>query len=157
MKTLISGMNEIQELIVVRLGPKTKVVFTSSPGYASMPPALQFVYAELVLIVEVSGLRTLLAAPNQELEPKNLKSEVAAAWADISHALRGLYELAHILVVLDEVLCLEISKLARQLKLKPEIIVEHYDISHLWFLSGNEKQHEKPSGALQTRRGGATT
>ena len=41
-----------------------------------------------------------------------LKSAVAAAWADVSHALSGFYELANILIVLDEVLCLEISNLA---------------------------------------------
>ena len=35
-----------------------------------------------------------MAAPNRELEPLNLrlyKSELPAAWADISHALRGFY------------------------------------------------------------------
>ena len=54
-----------------RLGSKMKVVFTSSPGYASMPPALQFVRAMLVLIAEGSGLRMFMAAPNRELEPVN--------------------------------------------------------------------------------------
>ena len=75
-----------------------------------------------------------------ELEPTNLRllrSELAAAWADVSHALRGFYELADILIVLDEVLLLEISNLARQLKLNPEIRDNHPIISHLtaslWF------------------------
>ena len=57
-----------------------------------------------------------MAAPNCGLEPTNLsflKSELAAAWADVSHALRGFYELAHVLIVLDEVLLLETSNLAR--------------------------------------------
>ena len=36
-----------------------------------MPPALQFVYAMLVLIAEGSGLRLLVAAPNQKHEPVN--------------------------------------------------------------------------------------
>ena len=47
-----------------------------------------------------------MAAPNRQLEPINLrllKSELAAAWADVSHALRGFYELADILIVLEEV------------------------------------------------------
>ena len=56
----------------------------------------------------------------------------------MSHALRGLYELASILIVLDEVLCLEISNLARQLKFSPEIGDDHPVICHLtpnlWFL-----------------------
>ena len=78
----------------------------------------------LVLKAEVNAWRVLITDPNRGLEPSNLrlrKSELAVAWADVSHALRGLYELAHILIVLDEVLLLEISNLARQLKLNPEI------------------------------------
>ena len=81
-----------------------------------------------------------MAAPNRELEPTNLrlrKSELAAAWADVSHALRGFYELADILIVLDEVLLLEISNFARQLKFSPTIGDYHPIISHLtaslWF------------------------
>ena len=60
-----------------------------------------------------------------------LKSKLAAAWADVSHALRGLYELADISIVLDEVLCLEVSNLARQLKFNPEIGDNHPVITHL--------------------------
>ena len=141
-QTLFAGMNEVQENVSSRFGPKTKVVFTTSPGYASMPPALQFVYAILVLIAEGNAWRILMAAPNRELEPTNLrlrKSELAAAWADVSHALRGFYELADILIVLDEVLLLEISNFARQLKLSPTIGDDHPIISHLtvhlWFRS----------------------
>ena len=66
-----------------------------------------------------------------------LKSELAAAWADMSHALRGFYEFADILMVLDEVPLLEISILARQLKFNPEIGDVHPTINHLtaslWF------------------------
>ena len=81
-----------------------------------------------------------MAAPNRELKPTNLrlwKSELVAAWADVSHALRGFYELADILIVLDEVLLLEISNLAKQLKFSPTIGDDHSFISHLtaslWF------------------------
>ena len=63
--------------------------------------------------------------------------EVAAAWADISHALRGFYELADVLIVLDKVLSLEISNLARQLKFKRETNNGHYVVkpmtTSLWF------------------------
>ena len=99
-----------------------------------MPPALQFVYARLILIAEGNAWRILMAAPNRELEPINLrflKSELAAAWADVSHALRGFYELVDILIVLDEVLCLQVSNLARQLKFNPEIRDDHPVIGHL--------------------------
>ena len=116
-QTLFAAMNEVEELVASRFGPKTRVVITSSPGYASMPTALHFVYA---LIGEGNVWRMLMAAPNRELEPTNLrllKSELAAAWADVSLALRGFYELADILNMLDEVLCHQVSNLARQLKL----------------------------------------
>ena len=78
----------------------------------------------------------LMTARNRELEPMNLrllKSEVAAVWVDVSH------ELADILVVLDEVLCLEIPNLFQQLKLNPEVGDNHPAITHLtaslWFRS----------------------
>ena len=48
-----------------------------------------------------------MAAPNRELEPEKLKlleSGLAAAWADLSHAFRGFYELADNLIVLNEVI-----------------------------------------------------
>ena len=61
------------ELVAVWQGSKTRVVLTSSPGYASMPPALRFIYAVLVPKLEGSGLRILMAAPNQELEPLDLR------------------------------------------------------------------------------------
>ena len=139
-QTLFAAINEVQENVNSRFGTKTKVVFTTSPGYASMPPALQFLYAILVLIAEGNAWRILMAAPNRELEPTTLrlrKSELAAAWADVSHALRGFYELADILIVLDEILLLEISTLTRQLKFSPIIGDDHPIISHLtaslWF------------------------
>ena len=127
-------MNEVQENVNSRFEPKTRVVFTTSPGYASIPPALHFVYAILVLIAEGNAWRILMAAPNRELEPMNLrlrKSELAAAWADVSHALGGFYELADILIVFDEVILLEISNFARQLKLSPAIGDDHPIFSHL--------------------------
>ena len=117
-QTFFAAMNEVQENVTSRFGSKTKVAFTTSPGYASMSPALQFVYAILILIAEGNAWRVLMAAPNRGLEPTNLKllkSELAAAWADVSHTLRGFYELSDILIVLDAVLLLEISNFARQL------------------------------------------
>ena len=139
-RMLFGAMIEVQGGVSSRFGPKTKVVFTTSPGYASMPPALQFFYAILILIAEGNAWRILMAAPNRELEPTNLrlrKSELAAAWADVSHASGGFYELADILIVLQEVLLLEISNLARQLKFSPTIGDDHPIISHLtaslWF------------------------
>ena len=76
-----------------------------------------------------------MASPNRKLEPVNLrllKSEVAAAWVVVSHALRGFYQLAEIAIVLDHVLILsKVSNLARQLKFNPEIGDDHPVITHL--------------------------
>ena len=166
-QALFAAMNEVQENVVSRFGSKTKVVFTTSPGYANMPPALQFVYAVLILIAEGNEWRILMAAPNRELEPSNLrhrKSELAAAWADISHALRGFYGLADILIVLDEVLLLEISNFARQLKFSPVIGDDHPAISQLtaslWFRSMDVKitnSTSKSRGPSNERRNVAET
>ena len=166
-QALFAAMNEVQENVVSRFGSKTKVVFTTSPGYANMPPALQFVYAVLILIAEGNEWRILMAAPNRELEPSNLrlrKSELAAAWADISHALRGFYGLADILIVLDEVLLLEISNFARQLKFSPVIGDDHPAISKLtaslWFWSMDVKitnSTSKSRGPSNERRNAAET
>ena len=41
-QTLFAAMKEVQELVTSRLRSKTRVVFGSSPGYASTPPALHF-------------------------------------------------------------------------------------------------------------------
>ena len=54
-QTLFAAMNEVQENVASRFGSKTKVAFTTSPGYANMPHALQFVYASLILIAEGNG------------------------------------------------------------------------------------------------------
>ena len=166
-QALFAAMNEVQENVVSRFGSKTKVVFTTSPGYANMPPALQFVYAVLILIAEGNEWRILMAAPNRELEPSNLrlrKSELAAAWADISHALRGFYGLADILIVLDEVLLLEISNFARQLKFSPVVGDDHPAISKLtaslWFQSMDVKitnSTSKSRGPSNERRNVAET
>ena len=166
-QALFAAMNEVQENVVSRFGSKTKVVFTTSPGYANMPPALQFVYAVLILIAEGNEWRILMAAPNRELEPSNLrlrKSELAAAWADISHALRGFYGLADILIVLDEVLLLEISNFARQLKFSPVIGDDYPAISQLtaslWFRSMDVKitnSTSKSRGPSNERRNVAET
>ena len=97
-----------------------------------------------------------MAAPNRELEPSSLrlrKSELAAAWADISHALRGFYGLADILIVLDEVLLLEISNFARQLKFSPVIGDDHPGDKQI---NGQPvvseygcKDHERPPASLE--------
>ena len=54
-QTLFAAENEVQETVASRFGTKTRVVFTSSPGYANMQPALLLMYAMLILIADASG------------------------------------------------------------------------------------------------------
>ena len=84
----------------------------------------------LVLLAEGSGLRLLVAAPNQKLEPVNSLSRKLRRLGQIVSRLEGLYELAGLLIVLDEVLHLEISNLARQLKLNTEVVDNHPSDNH---------------------------
>ena len=90
-QSLLSALNEVQELVRYGLESKTKsgirVIITC------FTVRLRHVNSDC----GKNGWRMLMAAPNRELELVNLrllKSEVAAAWADVSHALRGFYELA---------------------------------------------------------------
>ena len=71
-----------------------------------------------------------MAAPNQKLEPVNSLSRKLRRLGQIVSRLEGLYELAGILIVLDEVLHLEISNLARQLKLNTEVVDNHPADNH---------------------------
>ena len=126
-QTLFAAMNGMHENVSSRFGPKTKVLFTTSPGYASMPPALQFVYAILILISRKERMAdpdgsSQSKAGTHELETSEVKTGGGVGGVGgVSHSLRGFYELADILIVLDEVLLLEISNLARQLKFSPII------------------------------------
>ena len=75
-------------------------------------------------------------AGTHELETSEVG--IGSGWAYVSHALRGFYELVD---RLDEVLLLEISNFARQLKFSSEIRDDHWIISHLtaglWFHQQN--------------------
>ena len=64
-QTLFAAMNEVQENVNSRFGSKTKVAFTTSPGYASLPPALQFVYAILILIAKGNACRVWTGADSR--------------------------------------------------------------------------------------------
>ena len=113
-QTLLAAMSEVQELVATRLG--SKVVFTSSPGYAGMPPYLQFLYTMLILIAVGNGLRMLVEAHNRELGPVNLRG-VGRCGAGVGRCvscpecfIRARRHFERV----GEVLCLEISIMARQ-------------------------------------------
>ena len=70
----------------------------------------------------------IMFASNREVEARNLRpirSELPAAWSEISNAMRGLKDHSLHMQVLDEVLGMEKSNFSSQLKMKPGIDDEH--------------------------------
>ena len=67
----------------------------------------------------------IIPAPNREVKAKNsrpLRAELPAVWSDISNNMRGFKDYSLLMLVLDGVLGLELS---RQLNLKPGINDDH--------------------------------
>ena len=128
-KDILESMGEVVDTL--KEGSFTKItpraVFALSPGYASLPDGLKFVYAIVALLSE-GKYDVIISAPNREIEMENLRplwAELPAVWSDISNALRRFKDHSLHMLVLDEVLGLELSNLSRQLKLKPGIDDDH--------------------------------
>ena len=116
-----------------------KVIFVLSPGYASLPETLQFVYAMVVLLAE-GRLDVAISAPNREVDPNHyypIQSELPAIWSDISNAIQELNDHSTMRIVLDEGLGLELSNFGRLLKMRPGVGDEHRLVQrlaiNLWF------------------------
>ena len=118
---LLSAMAEVETAAKQRFTQNVvKVVFVLSPGYAALPEPLQFVYTMVTTIAE-GRFNVIIPAPNRVVDPDNYypsRSELPAAWADISNAIQGLKDCSTTRLVLDEVLGLELSNFARLLKVK---------------------------------------
>ena len=149
-KDILESMGEVvdtlKEGFLTKMTPRA--VFALSPGYARLPYGLKFVYAIVVLLSEGKYDVNILAS-NREIEMDNLRplrAELPAVWSDISNAM----------LVLDEVLGLELSNFSRQLKLKPEIDVNHRVIvamsNGLWFRGMDAKEEgERINNSKDTR------
>ena len=110
-----------------------------SPGYATLPEPLQFVYTMITTLAE-GQFNVIIPAPNRIIEPNNyypLSYELPAVWADISNAIQGFKDCSTTRVVLDEVLGLELSNFARLVKLRPRLDDDHLLVQQLandlWF------------------------
>ena len=100
-----------------------RTIFMLSPGYASLPEPLQFVYTMVTLLLE-GRFDEVIPALKRTIDPYTyypLRSELPAVWWYNSKALQGFKEHSTTRVELDEVLGLELSKLARLLKLRPRV------------------------------------
>ena len=83
--TLLSAMTE-EEASVQRHFTKNvvKIIIVLSPGYATLPEPLQFVYTMVTTLAE-GRLSVIIPAPNRMVDPNNYYStrfELPAIWAD---------------------------------------------------------------------------
>ena len=99
-----------------------------------------------------------IPAPNCERDARNLRlirSELPAAWSDISNAVRGLKDRLLHMLVLDEVLGFELSNLSKQPKLKPGVDENHRVLvvisNDLWF-RGMEIKKQKRGRTQKNRK-----
>ena len=126
--TLLSAMAEVETSVKQRFTQNVvKVVFVLSPGYATLPETLQFVYTMVTTIAE-RRFSVIISAPNRTVDLNNYypyRSELPAIWADMSNAIQGFKDCSTTRLVLDEVLGLELSNFARLLKLRPGIDDDH--------------------------------
>ena len=80
-----------------------------------MSPALHFVHAMFILITEGNlSVADAYGRSESRLGASKLETSKSEVAADVSHNLKGFYELADILIMLDKVLCLEVWNFDRQ-------------------------------------------
>ena len=138
--TLLSAMNDVESSVQRRFTQNVvKVIFVLSPGYATLPEPLQFVYTMVTTIAE-GRFSVIIPAPNRTVNPNNYypsPSELPAIWADFSNAIQGFKDCSTTRLKLDEVLGLELSNFARLLKLRPGVDDDHLLVQQvaddLWF------------------------
>ena len=120
-----------------------------SPGYASLPEPLQFVYAMVVLLAE-GQFDVMISAPNRQVDPNiyyPLRSELPAIISDTSNAIQGFKDHSTRRIVLDKVLGLDLSNFGRLLKMRPGVGDEHRllqrSADNLWFRKTDYLRNER--------------
>ena len=115
--TLLSAMLEAEKLIRQCFARQlVKVIFMLSPGYASLPDPLQFVYA-MVVLLEEGRFDLRISPPNRQVDPNlyyPFRSEIPAIWLDISNAMQGFKYDRTTRVVSDEELGLKLSNFGQE-------------------------------------------
>ena len=138
--TLLSAMTEVEESVQRHFTKNVvKIIVVLSPGYATLPEPLQFVYTMVTTLAE-GQFSVIKPALNRIVDPNNYYpplSELPAIWADISNAIQGIKDCSTTRLVQDEVLGLELSNFARLLKLRPVVDDDHLLVQQvandLWF------------------------
>ena len=84
--TLLSAMADVESAVQRRFTQNVvKVIFVLSPGYATLPEPLQFVYTMVATLVE-GRFSVIISAPNRTVDPNNYypsRSELSTIWDDI--------------------------------------------------------------------------
>ena len=126
--TLLSAMTEVEGSVQRHFAKNVlKIIVVLSPGYATLPEPLQFVYTMVTTLAE-GRFSVIKPAPNIIVDPNNYYpplSELPAIWADISNAIQEFKDCSTTRLVLDEVLGLELSNFARLLKSRPVVDDDH--------------------------------
>ena len=138
--TLLSAMTEVEASVQRHFAKNVvKIIFVLSPGYATLPEPLQFVYTMVTTLAE-GRFSVIMSAPNRIVDPNDYyppRFELTAIWADISNAIQGFKDCSTTRLVLDEVLGLELSNFARLLRLRPGVDDDHLLVQQvandLWF------------------------
>ena len=149
--TLLSVMAEVETSLKQSFTQNgVMVVFVLSPGYATLPEPLQFVYTMVTTIAE-GQFSVIIPAPNRTVDPNNYyytyRSELPAIWADILNVIQGFKDCSTTRLVLDEVLGLELSNFARLLKLRPGVDDDHLLVQQvandLWFRQMDHAENDQ--------------
>ena len=90
--TFLSAMTEVESSVQRHFTRNVlKIIFVLSPGYATLPEPLQFVYTMVTTLAE-RRRNVIIPAPNKIVDPNSyypLRLELPAAWTDISNAIQG--------------------------------------------------------------------
>ena len=148
--TLLSAMAEVETSVKQPFTQNVvKIVFVLSPGYATLPEPLQFVYTMVTTIAE-GRFSVIKPAPNRTVDPNNYyptRSELPAVWADILNAIQGFKDCSTTRLVLDEVLGLKLSNFTRLLKLRPGVDDDYMLVQqvadNLWFRQMDHAENEQ--------------
>ena len=148
--TLLSAMTEVEASVQRHFAKNVvNIIFVLSPGYATLPEPLQFVYTMVTTLAE-GRFSVIMSAPNRIVDPNDYyppRSELPAIWADISNTIQGLKDCSTTRLVLDEVLGLELSNFARLLRLRPGVDDDHLLVQQvandLWFRQMDYARNEQ--------------
>ena len=96
--TLLSAMTEVEASVQRHfIKNVVKIIFVLSPGYATLPEPLQFVYTMVTTLAE-GRFSMIIPAPNRMVYPNNYyppRSELPAIWTDKFPCHPGIQGLQH--------------------------------------------------------------